>query len=392
MGHPMIKLGVCCKVVSGATPRTDVAEYWDGNILWVTPKDIANLDDPILMDTPDKITEVGFKNCSTQMLPAGAILLSSRAPIGHVAIAGHSMCTNQGFKSLVPGKGVDTTYLYHCMKYYAPRLAELGNGATFKEVSKPIVENFEIPLPIDISVQASIAAILDKADAIRKKRRTALNLADEFLCSTFLDMFGDPMTNPKGWRKEKLGSVTTKIGSGATPLGGDSVYQTSGISFIRSLNVHDRHFLMKDLAYLDDQQAARLSNVKVLSGDLLLNITGASVARSCLVPEAVLPARVNQHVSIIRSDGSLVPEFLEAQIVSESVKKKLLGIGESMGATRQAITKAQLESFEVIVPPLQKQNRFAEIVFRVSQQKQSMLAFQDQADQLFYSLQHQAFA
>ncbi len=114
-----------------------------------------------------------------------------------------------------------------------------------------------------------------------------------------------------GWEDTKLEKITTKIGSGATPLGGEKSYHAEGISLIRSLNVYDKGFRIKDLAFLDNNQADKLSNVVVESGDILLNITGASVARCCIVPEEILPARVNQHVSIIRLiKDVMIPEFL----------------------------------------------------------------------------------
>ncbi|MBK7895048.1 MAG: hypothetical protein IPJ90_09245 [Anaerolineaceae bacterium] len=121
-----------------------------------------------------------------------------------------------------------------------------------------------------------------------------------------------------GWETRPLREITIKIGSGATPRGGKKSYQTEGVSLIRSLNVYDDGFRMKDLAFLDDDQADKLSNVIVKSGDVLLNITGASIARCCIVPDDVLPARVNQHVSIIRlSPDTIIPEFLHYALISK---------------------------------------------------------------------------
>jgi type I restriction enzyme S subunit len=161
-----------------------------------------------------------------------------------------------------------------------------------------------------------------------------------------------------GWAKRRLRDVTSKIGSGATPLGGEAAYKTSGISLIRSLNVHDGGFRTKDLALIDDTQAARLDNVIVQTDDVLLNITGASVARCCVVPSEHLPARVNQHVSIIRSVKQiLLPRFLHFMLISRDYKNRLLAVGEDGGSTRQAITKAQLQEFEVEFPPLAEQQR-----------------------------------
>ncbi len=104
-----------------------------------------------------------------------------------------------------------------------------------------------------------------------------------------------------GWSKIKLSDITSKIGSGATPRGGKSAYKAHGISLIRSMNVHDGEFIEKNLAFIDESQAKKLSNVIIEKNDVLLNITGASIARCCVVPSRILPARVNQHVSILRA-------------------------------------------------------------------------------------------
>jgi type I restriction enzyme S subunit len=154
-----------------------------------------------------------------------------------------------------------------------------------------------------------------------------------------------------GWVRNKLGAITTKIGSGATPLGGEEAYKESGIALIRSLNVHDWGFKETKLAYIDEVQAARLSNVVVKANDVLLNITGASVARCCLVPSDILPARVSQHVSIIRPITSIIsPPFLRYLLTSKTYKNRLLHTGEGGGSTRQAITKAQIQDFPIEYP------------------------------------------
>jgi len=163
----------------------------------------------------------------------------------------------------------------------------------------------------------------------------------------------------KGWQKKRLGDVTTKIGSGATPRGGDESYKAEGISLIRSLNVYDDGFREAKLARIDNEQADGLSNVVVEPHDVLLNITGASVARCCRAPADFLPARVNQHVSIIRPvQEKLDSDFLYYLLISKTYKDRLLHTGEEGGSTRQAITKAQLQEFVVEFPePLAEQQR-----------------------------------
>ena len=166
-----------------------------------------------------------------------------------------------------------------------------------------------------------------------------------------------------GWMKYRLIDVTKKIGSGATPKGGKKDYKESGISLFRSLNVYDGEFKDKNLAFIDEIQASKLSNVLVEEGDVLLNITGASIARCCVAPPKLLPARVNQHVSIVRPKTEYIDaDFLAYLLVSKEYKDALLQTGEKAGATRQALTKAQLQDFEILAPPLPEQKRIVAIL------------------------------
>jgi type I restriction enzyme, S subunit len=164
-------------------------------------------------------------------------------------------------------------------------------------------------------------------------------------------------------RTVALRTVTEKIGSGSTPRGGEDSYAAHGTPLIRSLNIYDDGFREEGLAFLTPQQANALSSVTVESGDILLNITGASVARCCLAPDRLLPARVNQHVCIIRPKHEVLDaHYLQHLLVSGPTKRRLLRIGESGGATRQAITKADLQNLEIPLPPLPEQKRIAAIL------------------------------
>ncbi|NEQ34504.1 MAG: restriction endonuclease subunit S [Leptolyngbya sp. SIO4C5] len=164
------------------------------------------------------------------------------------------------------------------------------------------------------------------------------------------------------WKAFKLKKLTTKIGSGATPKGGQEAYHDSGISLIRSQNVLDFEFSDNRLAFIDEDQAQKLSNVVVEDNDVLVNITGDSVARVCKVPYDILPARVNQHVSIVRPDTQKVDsDFLLYFLLNPVFKKHLLRLA-SDGGTRNALTKSDLEGLEILVPPINEQEDIAEIL------------------------------
>ena len=166
--------------------------------------------------------------------------------------------------------------------------------------------------------------------------------------NTFVDNI-DKQNLPPGWHLAPLGEVCSKIGSGATPKGGKGSYADSGISLIRSMNVFDLKFVKDELAHITSDQAKQLDNVCVQKNDILLNITGASVARCCMVPESVLPARVNQHVMIIRPLKEQMAFYLICLLCANESKQILLSTSQS-GSTREAITKSEIESFPILIP------------------------------------------
>lgn len=386
----MARLGDVCTVVSGTTPKSDHPEYWDGKINWVTPAELTD-DSNMIFESQRKITQQAVKDSNLKAFPAGTVLLSSRAPIGKVAIAGTEMYCNQGFKNLICSERIYNRYLYHFLRSKTAYLNSLGRGATFKEISKSIVENIEIPLP-HLDEQRKIAAVLDKVSDLIAKRRQQLDKLDTLVKARFVEMFGDPVSDTFGWNQAILREVTSKIGSGATPKGGKESYQLEGITLIRSMNVHDGHFEYKDLAHITETQAAQLENVVVKKNDVFINITGASVARSCIVPSEVLPARVNQHVAIIRCmQKQLNPIFANHMFLNDRFKRQLLDIGESGGATRQAITKQQLEMLRVILPPMELQKHFSEIVTKVNIIKFSIQKSCEKLETLKKTLMQQYF-
>lgn len=177
---------------------------------------------------------------------------------------------------------------------------------------------------------------------------------------------------PKGWSIVPLSKICSKIGSGATPKGGNSSYRMSGITLIRSLNVHDYNFRFKDLAFISEAQATKLDNVQVEARDVLLNITGVSVARCCRVPQNVLPARVNQHVSIVRLKSEINSScYLLCTLCSSNSKSRLLGTSNA-GSTRQAITKSDIEDFEIVLPEATIRADFESIIDDVFTFKESL--------------------
>lgn len=253
-----------------------------------------------------------------------------------------------------PGPDLYNEFLYYYLarpEFRTEGETRMGGAVGQQRVSKDFIENYPVPIP-PISEQRRMVAILDKAFAAiaTAKANTEKNLqnARALFSSRLESVF--TLTRPD-WPSNPLHELTSKIGSGATPLGGERVYSPEGIPFIRSLNVHDDGFRHDGLAFLNQSQAAELDNVAVTHGDVLLNITGASIARCCVVPEDVTPARVNQHVSIVRPiPEELDSEFLRYLLISKPYKTRLLNAGEDAGATRQALTKGGIGRFTISIP------------------------------------------
>ena len=157
-----IKLSELGEIVSGSTPKTGTAEYWDGDICWITPAELNSMSG-IVYDSKKKITEAGKNSCSLRLMPVNTIILSSRAPIGKVAILGKEMCCNQGFKNVICNEKILPKYLYYLLAYNTDYLNSLGRGATFKEISKKIVEDIKIPLP-SIEQQVEFINFAERVD------------------------------------------------------------------------------------------------------------------------------------------------------------------------------------------------------------------------------------
>ena len=173
------RLGDICEIVSGSTPKTNNAEYWDGDIKWITPAEI-NEDSYIINDSVRKITDLAVKNTGLSSFPQGTVILSSRAPIGKVAIAGCEMYCNQGFKNLICSDKINNKYLYWFLKGNTKFLNSLGRGATFKEISKQIVANIEISVPA-YEEQKKIVNLLEKLKKVICGRKQELIKLDSLI-------------------------------------------------------------------------------------------------------------------------------------------------------------------------------------------------------------------
>jgi len=255
---------------------------------------------------------------------------------------------------------IKAKYLFLFLNYFY----ELGYTFYFQSGMSGIKNlNFEgylsikIPLP-PLKVQNQI---VEECETIDKETQKAEETVQKLRAE-----IEESLQNIEG-KAVKLNEITSKIGSGATPRGGENAYKESGINLIRSQNIYDDGFRLKGLAFIDEKQAKKLSNVVVQKNDVLFNITGASVTRCCVIEEKYLPARVNQHVAIIRPNEKVMSKYLQSILTSLKIKKQLLDIAGS-SATREAITKIQLEEFKIPVPSLSEQKKLVAKLEKIEKQ------------------------
>ena len=203
-------------VIGGATPSTkDSANYENGTIAWITPKDLSTFTGRYIKRGERNITEIGLKSCSAQLLPTNSVLFSSRAPIGYIAIAANAVCTNQGFKSVIPNDDTDPLFLYYLLKYNKDKIESMGSGTTFKEISGNTMKSISVRVPKDVSVQKRISAMLGMIDdKIEENERINDNLLEQMQAlykSWFVDYLPFGGVIPESWTQTNIYSLANII-------------------------------------------------------------------------------------------------------------------------------------------------------------------------------------
>ena len=348
------KLGDICEIVSGSTPKTGIDEYWDGNIKWITPAEL-NDDTYIINDSVRKITELAVMKTGLSSFPKGTVILSSRAPIGKVAIAGCEMYCNQGFKNLICSDKINSKYLYWFLKGNTAYLNSLGRGATFKEISKRIVSEIEINVP-NIEKQEEVVSTLEKISEIIALRKKELRDLDDLIKARFVEMFGDAVANPMHWPVKKLKELSVQINSGNTPKGGSENYVEEGITFFRSQNVWKDRLEMDDIAYIDATTHASMKRSSLKHGDILMTKTGrintenSSLGRAALYDGEDDMANVNGHVYFIRLKNGVNNKFVLRILVSPEYRELIRSVCVG-GIDKRQLNKEHIEDFPIICPP-----------------------------------------
>lgn len=282
---------------------------------------------------------------------------------------------------------LDTRYLFYFMDKYVERLRELSIGGVIKYIKLGMLTDAEIPLP-PLSEQKRIAAILDKADAIRRKRQQAIQLADDFLRAVFLDMFGDPVTNPKGWELKTLGELCTKITDGEH---GTVKRLESGRLYLMARNIDRKGNLdLSDVSYISEADHQRIyKRCGPEKGDVLLVCVGATIGKALVVPD-IGEFSLARSVALLKPGKEIVSEYLLSLINTDALQRQFVSSGNS--SAQAGLYLGKIKEIMVPVPGLKEQLRFKEIVNFVKEKFSSKINGGNLESDFVLSLSQKAFS
>lgn len=396
-----VKLGDCIKQIRGVTYGSNDAidSMQEGYLPILRSNNIGegslNFED--LVYIPENLVK------DFQILRSGDILIT--ASTGSLKVLGKNGVFINGIKSSFGAfckvvrarESISPKYLrlFFQSSYYRTTIQNITNGANINNIKNEHIDNLQIPLP-NLATQQRIAAILDRADEVRQYNQALIEKYDALTQSLFLEMFGDPVRNEKGWEVKKLKQISSKITSGNTPLGGSNVYISEGITFFRSQNVWKNNLVYEDIAFIDEKTNASMKSSILKHKDILMTKTGrintenSSLGRAALFLGDDNSANINGHVYLIRLLENNSHEFVVKILTSieyrEHIRKVCVG-----GIDKRQLNKEHLEEFPIISPPLTLQNQFAERVQIIEQQKEQARQALAKSEELFQRLLQDSF-
>ena len=388
-GWNEVKLEEIAEVVGGGTPSSKEDSYWNGDINWVTPADLSGYMFKHISNGDRKITKLGLSKSSAKLHPKGTVLMTSRAPIGYLAIAGDEVATNQGFQSLrCKTDKVDNNFIYYILHLYKEGIQAIASGATFPEVSGKKVKGFKIKIP-PLKTQRKIASILSAYDDLIENNLKRIKLLEEKAQLTYEEWFvrmkfpgheTTPINNetglPAGWEKKTLKELSIKITKGTTPTSLKKQFKEQGINFVKAESYSDEGFFKpQKFAYIDEETHDLLNRSKLEKHDVIVSIAGV-LGRVAIINSDILPANTNQAVGIVRLKQNQVSPHYIKYFLSSEYMNKLINIISGQAA-QPNINLTQLGSFKVPLPKKETIRLFHEIVDLIHQ-SQTLLSKQNQ--------------
>lgn len=319
--HKLSEVGA---IISGGTPSTSIPEYWNGDISWISPADLTGYKKKEIAKGAKSITTEGLKKSSARLMPKGAVLFSSRAPIGYVAIASNELATNQGFKSIIPNDNVDSCYLYYFLKS-AKRMAEnVASGTTFKEISLSKFSDLNIPLPplpTQTAIVAKIEELFSDLDKGIEQLKTAQQQLKTYRQAILKWAFEGRLTNenvkdgelPEGWKWVKTIDVIHTINNGYTPT---KEYLSEGAGEIPFIKVYNLNFngtlnFKKNPTFIPEATHKKdLKRSICLPGDVLINIVGPPLGKVSIVTNQYPEWNINQAIVMFRPNEKVLSRYI----------------------------------------------------------------------------------
>ena len=364
-----IKLAEIGEIVGGSTPSTKNSENYDGNIAWITPKDLANYNKIFIESGERSITEKGFNSCSAKILPRNSILFTSRAPIGYVAITKKELCTNQGFKSIIPNDKIYYLFLYYLLKYNKDYIASFGSGTTFKEISGKVMKSIEIVIPDRLEIQKKIAYILFNID----KKIELNNQINDNLHKLIKNIYSNTFINnaKTDWKKERLGNYL-RVERGISYKG--KYLAESGTPMINLGNVMpDGVFrLEKNKYYTGKYKEKVTANV----GDIVVANTDMTQNREVIGTPVIIPSLYESKVIFSHHIYSLKNLKLPKMYVFYSLlTDEWNGIagGSATGTTVLALPKNAIEEYLIYIPDNATLEKFETLAENIQKKREKIL-------------------
>ena len=345
-------IGQIGKVISGSTPRTDNPSNWEGGTYnWVTPAELKG--DKYYGSTIKKITDTALESTNLTLMPIGTVLLSSRAPIGKVAITTEPMYCNQGFKNIECNSSIHNEFLYYYLRYNNDELNRRGNGVTFKEISKKIVEQFPVIVP-SLKEQKGIASELDAIQAMIDGYNAQLHDLDELIKSIFNDTFGEPISNPKGWDVDILENIVSDdcpITYGIVQPGDDV---NEGIPVVRPVDLIGTYVNKTFLKKVSPEISDSYKRTILKGNEILICVRGTTGVvsfatedmKGCNVTRGIVP------LSFIRHNKWFMYWCIKSFEMNNLIQKY------TKGATLKQINIKDLRQLPFPTPPLELQEKF----------------------------------
>ncbi|WP_318509792.1 restriction endonuclease subunit S [Photobacterium leiognathi] len=394
MSWPLVKLGSLCKIVRGSSPRPKGdPRFYGGTVPRLMVGDLTR-DGKVVTPKIDFLTEEGA--AKSRPMKSGDFIVAVSGQPGQPCILAIDACIHDGFAGLrdLDISRVDKDYLYQFMLHTKQKLSSSAVGAIFKNLTTDQLRELQIPLP-PLEEQKRIAAILDKADAIRQKRKQAIELADEFLRSVFLDMFGDPVTNPKGWEERKLITGLYKVQSGWSAKGESFPCASNELGVLKVSAVTSGYFKEYENKFVSREIVPEGKSLLFpRKGDLLFSRanTRELVAATCIVTRDYDNVFLPDKLWKVEPNEDLIPEFLHMLIQQPRFKERLTSQATGSSGSMLNISKAKFEQTMSIFPSIEKQMKFKEIYWKVMRSLTSLEISDAKADDFFGSLSQKAFS